>query len=137
MAPIQPSHPHLHGQRAGQFDVRAARRSAVWTADTSSEALRGYLPKPSAVQQLFRRWPFVPSRELERIRRVLLHCDEIAHPAATHRLSEPAQALLDLVTSELERRRESGHYHPLSNGPATGHPALPKVAPRRRRRELL
>lgn len=137
MAPIQPSHPHLHGQRAVHIDVRAARRGTAWTADTSSEALRGYLPRPSAAQQLFRRWPFVPSRELERIRLVLLHCDEIAHPAATRRLSEPAQALLDLVTSELERRREPGHHQPLNGSPAAAHPALPTLAPSRRRGGLL
>src|SRR5438105_3958501 len=102
MAPIQPSHPHLHGQGVGHPDVRTARRGAPFTQAPSSDPWRGYLPRQSAVQQLFRRWPSVPTRELERIRRVLLHCDEIARPAATHRLSEPAQALLDLVTGELE-----------------------------------
>jgi hypothetical protein len=132
MAAIQPSHPHLHGQRAGHLDVRAARRGAVWSQETSSEPWRGYLPRQSAVQQLFRRWPSVPSRELERIRLVLLHCDEIAHPSATRRLSEPAQALLDLVTGELERRRESGHHQPLNGSPATEHPGPLKLSRARR-----
>ena len=127
MAPIQPSHPH----------VRAARRRGSWTPDTSDESWRNHLPRHSALQQLFRQSPSVPSRELERIRLVLLHCDEIAHTAATHRLSEPAQALLDLVTGELERRRESGHHQPLNSSPASRHPGLPKLAPVRRRGELL
>ncbi|MFK0042158.1 hypothetical protein ACIQTW_20170 [Paenarthrobacter sp. NPDC090517] len=59
-----------------------------------------------AVRQLFHRWPLVPSRELERIRHVLLHCDQLGSPD-THHLSEPAQALLDLINSELERRRNA------------------------------
>jgi hypothetical protein len=79
----------------------------------------------------------VPSRELERIRLVLLHCDEIAHPDATHRLSEPGQALLDLVEGELERRRESGHHQPPNGSTATGHPGLPRRSPGRRRGDLL
>ncbi|WP_442543327.1 hypothetical protein ACSBOX_16010 [Arthrobacter sp. KN11-1C] len=79
----------------------------------------------------------MPSRELERIRLVLLHCDELAHPAATHRLSEPAQALLDLVTSELERRRESGHHQPFNGSPATDHPGQLKLPRGRRQGGLL
>lgn len=126
MASAQPSHPHLPGRRHGHLDVRAAAwRSAAWTPDPSGDTWRGFLPRQTAIQQLFRRWPFVPSRELERIRLVLLHCDEIAHPSATHRLSEPGQALLDLVEGELERRRESGDHQP-PGGPASGHPGLPK-----------
>ncbi|MFE4196117.1 hypothetical protein ACFRJ9_09655 [Paenarthrobacter sp. NPDC056912] len=73
----------------------------------------GALSKPDAllgaiaVRQLFHRWPLVPSRELERIRHVLIHCDQLGS-ADTHHLSEPAQALLDLINSELDRRRASG-----------------------------
>ncbi|YCK81761.1 hypothetical protein M1D89_22295 [Arthrobacter sp. D3-18] len=59
-----------------------------------------------AVRQLFHRWPLVPSRELERIRHVLLHCDQLGSPD-THHLSEPAQALLELINCELERRRNA------------------------------
>lgn len=132
MAPIQPSRPDFHGRRAGHFDVRSAQRRGAWTQEAARDHLRGFLPRQAAIQELFRRWPFVPSRELERIRLVLLHCDEIAHPAATHRLSEPGQALLDLVEGELRRRRESGHHQP-PNGLATGHPGLPKRSPGRRR----
>ncbi|WP_035741619.1 hypothetical protein [Arthrobacter sp. MA-N2] len=133
MAPIQRSHPRFHGQKAGHIDVRVAQRGAKWAQDPTSEPWRGYLPRQSAIQELFRRWPSVPSRELERIRRVLLHCDELAHPAATHRLSEPARALLDLVTGELERRRE-GNHQPSSNTPVGG---LSKPSPARRHGELL
>jgi hypothetical protein len=50
----------------------------------------------------------VPSRELERIRHVLIHCDQLGS-ADTHHLSEPAQALLELINNELDRRRSSGH----------------------------
>lgn len=95
MAPIRPTHTRLHGPG-------------------------GSLSRQSAVQQLFRRWPRVPSRELERIRQVLLHCDELGNPAATHHLSEPAQALLDLVTTELERRRKPGEHLPLSHSQGSG-----------------
>lgn len=132
MAPIQPSHPHFHGQRGAHIDGHAARRGATWTQDPSIGPWSGYLPRQNAVQQLFRRWPFVPSRELERIRLVLLHCDEIAHPAVIRRLSEPAQALLDLVTGELARRRESGNHRPGSGNPATETLGLPKHPGRRR-----
>ncbi len=108
MAPIRPTHTHLHGPG-------------------------GSLTRQSAVQQLFRRWPLVPSRELERIRQVLLHCDELGHPAATHHLSEPAQALLDLVTVELQRRREPGKHPPLSHSPGSGVRGLPQRLPAHRR----
>jgi hypothetical protein len=50
----------------------------------------------------------VPSRELERIRHVLIHCDQLGS-ADTHHLSEPAQALLELINNELDRRRSAGH----------------------------
>lgn len=48
----------------------------------------------------------MPSRELERIRHVLLHCDQLGSPD-THHLSEPAQALLELINCELERRQNA------------------------------
>lgn len=101
MSPIRPTHTHLHGPG-------------------------GSLSGQSAVQQLFRRWPRVPSRELERIRQVLLHCDELGNPAATHHLSECAQALLALVTAELERRREPEKHLPLSHSPGLGVRRLPR-----------
>jgi hypothetical protein len=104
MAPIRPTPTHLHGPG-------------------------GSLSRQSAVQQLFRRWPLVPSRELERIRRVLLHCDELGHPAATRHLSEPAQALLDLVTAELERRNEPGKHPVLSHSPGSGVRGRPQRLP--------
>ncbi|VXB75442.1 hypothetical protein ARTHRO9AX_190046 [Arthrobacter sp. 9AX] len=63
--------------------------------------------RPKAVQELFRRWPKVPSRELERIRHALLQCLHRGHPGREHQLSEPARELLDLVTAELDRRREA------------------------------
>lgn len=136
MAPIQSSRPHPHGQRNSHPDLRAVWRAA-WAQETSTETWRGYLPRHSPVQQLFRRWPSVPSRELERIRRVLLHCDEISHSDSTHRLSELAQALLDLVTGELERRRDSGNHQPLRDNPAAGALGMPKLRVGRRLGELL
>ena len=137
MAPIQPSRPSVHGRRAGHFDVRAVQRGPSWAQEAPSDPLRGFLPRQTAIQKLFRRWPFVPTRELERIRQVLLHCDEIAHPAATNGLSEPGQALLDLVAGELERRRESAQQQPPTASPATGQPGLPKRSPGRRREGLV
>ncbi|UYY82432.1 hypothetical protein OIT41_05050 [Arthrobacter sp. YA7-1] len=104
MAPIRPTPTHLHGPG-------------------------GSLSRQSAVQELFRRWPLVPTRELERIRRVLLHCDELGHPAATRHLSEPAQALLDLVTAELERRNEPGKHPVLSHSPGSGVRGRPQRLP--------
>ncbi|WP_143711755.1 hypothetical protein [Paenarthrobacter aurescens] len=66
----------------------------------------GFLPESAVVQELFRRWPLVPSRELIRIRRALLQCRQIGRAGGGHELSEPALALLELVTAELERRRK-------------------------------
>lgn len=137
MVSIQPSHAHLRGRKVDHPGVRAAPRGASWTQDSSSELWRGCLPRPSAVQELFRRWPSVPSRELERIRGVLLHCDEISHSDSTHRLSEPAQTLLDLVTGELERRREAGNHQPFGGSPAAGARGMPTLARGRRQGELL
>lgn len=82
---------------------RAAAQHGNHNAANKPDALLGAI----AVRQLFHRWPLVPSRELERIRHVLIHCDQLGSPD-THHLSEPAQALLDLINCELERRRLVG-----------------------------
>ncbi|WP_258142113.1 MULTISPECIES: hypothetical protein [unclassified Arthrobacter] len=79
---------------------RAAANHGNHGVSNKPDALLGAI----AVRQLFHRWPLVPSRELERIRHVLLHCDQLGSPD-THHLSEPAQALLELINCELERRR--------------------------------
>ncbi|WP_232481513.1 hypothetical protein [Arthrobacter sp. YN] len=79
---------------------RAAAQHGNHGVANKPDALLGAI----AVRQLFHRWPLVPSRELERIRHVLVHCDQLGSPD-THHLSEPAQALLDLINCELERRR--------------------------------
>ncbi|MCP2049210.1 UNVERIFIED_ORG: hypothetical protein J3D58_003282 [Paenarthrobacter nicotinovorans] len=95
-----------HGVAASAASV--ARRRAAVTQGThraptdKPDALLGAI----AVRQLFHRWPLVPSRELERIRHVLIHCDQLGSPD-THHLSEPAQALLELINSELDRRRNA------------------------------
>ncbi|MEV7605851.1 hypothetical protein AB0N65_10485 [Paenarthrobacter sp. NPDC089322] len=102
MAPnsLKVSHHAAHG--AVPFTASVARRGATRPHDLPNkpDALLGAI----AVRQLFRRWPLVPTRELERIRHVLIHCDELGS-ADTHHLSEPAKALLELITNELERRR--------------------------------
>ncbi|MGP0224450.1 hypothetical protein [Paenarthrobacter sp. NCHU4564] len=97
------------------FAAPVARRGATRPHDlpTKPDALLGAI----AVRQLFRRWPLVPTRELERIRHVLVHCDQLGSPE-THHLSEPAQALLDLITGELERRREAAKAAHPASGPA-------------------
>lgn len=82
---------------------RAAAQHGNHVVANKPDALLGAI----AVRQLFHRWPLVPSRELERIRHVLIHCDQLGSPD-THHLSEPAQALLDLINCELERRRLAG-----------------------------
>ncbi|MDI2021230.1 hypothetical protein [Paenarthrobacter nicotinovorans] len=108
-----------HGVAASAASV-ARRRAAVTQgshgAANKPDALLGAI----AVRQLFHRWPLVPSRELERIRHVLLHCDQLGSPD-THHLSEPAQALLELINSELDRRRTAeGHPQaPAAEAPAT------------------
>ncbi|VXC34959.1 hypothetical protein ARTHRO9V_240008 [Arthrobacter sp. 9V] len=83
---------------------RAAAHQGNHGVTNKPDALLGAI----AVRQLFHRWPLVPSRELERIRHVLLHCDQLGSPD-THHLSEPAQALLELINCELERRRSLGN----------------------------
>ncbi|UXM92059.1 hypothetical protein [Paenarthrobacter sp. JL.01a] len=92
-----------HGAAASAASV-ARRRAAVPHGTHTAANKPDALPGAIAVRQLFHRWPLVPSRELERIRHVLLHCDQLGSPD-THHLSEPAQALLELITSELDRRR--------------------------------
>lgn len=62
-----------------------------------------------AARRHFHRWPLVPSRELKRIRQVLLHCASVGSTESVNELSEPAQALLDLVTAELQRRGQTVH----------------------------
>lgn len=68
-----------------------------------------------AVTELLRRWPAVPSRELGRIRRALLQSEGTGYGGSGQQLSEPARAVLDLITAELERRR----------GDTTAHSARP------------
>lgn len=81
----------------------------AWVPGAGAEYGRpGALPEPVAVQELFRRWPLVSSRELIHIRRALLQSRQIGGEGREHELSEPAVALLELVTSELERRRKPG-----------------------------
>lgn len=69
--------------------------------------------RSKAVQELLRRWPHVPTRELQRIQRALIHCQQVQHPGHADQLTGPAQALLDRVTAELGRRR-SRDAHPSS-----------------------
>ncbi|WP_017197122.1 hypothetical protein [Arthrobacter sp. M2012083] len=91
-----------HGVAPSAASVARRRAAATHGVSNKPDALLGAI----AVRQLFHRWPLVPSRELERIRHVLLHCDQLGSPD-THHLSEPAQALLELINSELERRRNA------------------------------
>jgi hypothetical protein len=94
-----------HGAAPSAASVARRRAAATHGSHGGSnkpDALLGAI----AVRQLFHRWPLVPSRELERIRHVLLHCDQLGSPD-THHLSEPAQALLELINCELERRRNA------------------------------
>lgn len=70
-----------------------------------------------AVQEIFRRWPTISSRELQRIRRALLDCQRLTSPGGGHQLSEPALALLELVTDELNRR---GQRRPVAEPPGAG-----------------
>jgi hypothetical protein len=77
-------------------------------ASISFNSSRFHGPDQKAVQELFRRWPFVPSRELHRIRTALLQCLDSGHRGKEQHLSEPARELLHLVTEELGRRRATG-----------------------------
>ncbi|MFC8039715.1 hypothetical protein ACFUOZ_10210 [Paenarthrobacter sp. NPDC057355] len=118
--PLKANILQTHGAAASAASM-ARRRAAATPHGTHSaankpDALLGAI----AVRQLFHRWPLVPSRELERIRHVLLHCDQLGSPD-THHLSEPAQALLELINSELDRRRtkEDRMPTPGKDAPAT------------------
>lgn len=93
-----------HGVASSAAAVARRRAAGHHVAPNKPDALLGAI----AVRQLFHRWPLVPSRELERIRHVLIHCDQLGS-ADTHHLSEPAQALLELINNELDRRRAFGH----------------------------
>ncbi|MGO4246031.1 hypothetical protein AB4Y87_02370 [Paenarthrobacter sp. RAF54_2] len=95
-----------HGAASSAAAVARRRAAGHHVTPNKPDALLGAI----AVRQLFHRWPLVPSRELERIRHVLIHCDQLGS-ADTHHLSEPAQALLELINSELDRRRSSGHQN--------------------------
>lgn len=113
MAPNPTEPTHAHG--VAPFAAPIARRGASRPHDLPNkpDALLGAF----AVRELFRRWPLVPTRELERIRHVLVHCDQLGSPES-HHLSEPAKALLELVSAELDRRREAAKAaHPASGGP--------------------
>jgi hypothetical protein len=79
------------------------------------------LVRGRGTRELFRRWPNVPSRELAHIRRVLLLCLRRPHsPGSPDELSEPARALLQLVTGEL-RRRHPGATALFDGDPPPGH----------------
>ncbi|MFJ4171049.1 hypothetical protein ACIPY3_16200 [Paenarthrobacter sp. NPDC089714] len=120
MAPNSVKTTYTHG--VAPFAAPIAQRGASRPHDLPNkpDALLGAI----AVRQLFRRWPLVPTRELERIRHVLVHCDQLGSPDA-HHLSEPAQALLDLITSELNNRREAAK----AAHPAGGRPLAPVKPP--------
>ncbi|MFK0004555.1 hypothetical protein ACIQTZ_06215 [Paenarthrobacter sp. NPDC090520] len=124
MAPNSVKTTYTHG--VAPFAAPIARRGASRPHDLPNkpDALLGAI----AVRQLFRRWPLVPTRELERIRHVLVHCDQLGSPD-THHLSEPAQALLDLITSELNNRREAAKAaHPAGGRPLA--PVKPPTSPK-------
>ncbi|MFJ5956152.1 hypothetical protein ACIQC5_09355 [Paenarthrobacter sp. NPDC092416] len=95
-----------HGVAPSPATVARRRAAGHHVAPNKPDALLGAI----AVRQLFHRWPLVPSRELERIRHVLIHCDQLGS-ADTHHLSEPAQALLQLINDELDRRHAAEERH--------------------------
>lgn len=76
-----------------------------------------------AARRHFYRWPLVPSRELKRIRHVLLRCASAGSIGSGKDLSDSAQALLDLVTAELQRRGQSEG----SASPLAGHQEMAPV----------
>lgn len=85
--------------------------------------------------ELPRRWPSVPTRELVRIQVALLQIQHSGRKGRPLHLPGPSQALLDLVTVELSRRRETvatrshsdnhedtpmaGRFAPVSDPPGT------------------
>ena len=127
MAPNTVKTTYSHG--VAPFAAPIARRGASRPHDLPNkpDALLGAI----AVRQLFRRWPLVPTRELERIRHVLVHCDQLGS-ADSHHLSEPAKALLELISSELDRRRKAAMAaHPASGSPRPAHTEMPTLPARR------
>ncbi|MET4619235.1 hypothetical protein ABIE18_000658 [Arthrobacter sp. 2762] len=107
-----------HGVASSAAAVARRRAAGHHVAPNKPDALLGAI----AVRQLFHRWPLVPSRELERIRHVLIHCDQLGS-ADTHHLSEPAQALLELINNELDRRRSLSDQHATDTQAADTDPA--------------
>ena len=107
-----------HGVASSAAAVARRRAARHHVAPNKPDALLGAI----AVRQLFHRWPLVPSRELERIRHVLIHCDQLGS-ADTHHLSEPAQALLELINNELDRRRSLSDQHATETQAADTDPA--------------
>ena len=61
-----------------------------------------------AARHVFGRWPLVPSRELRRIRQILLHAESAAGNRLTDDLPESARDLLEHVTVELQHRGQLG-----------------------------
>ncbi|HKU30567.1 hypothetical protein [Arthrobacter sp. NyZ413] len=116
ISPHEPARPRESRTGTGL----AGGRSPSWIQQYTNESRLGSFPRQSAFRRLFRRWPSVPTRELERIRSILLHCGEVAHPAANDCLTGPAQALLDLVSAELHRRSGEGHARPPGSDPGAG-----------------
>ncbi|MGO4588269.1 hypothetical protein [Paenarthrobacter sp. 2TAF44] len=107
-----------HGGVSSAAAVARRRAAGHHVATNKPDALLGAI----AVRQLFHRWPLVPSRELERIRHVLIHCDQLGS-ADTHHLSQPAQALLELINNELDRRRSLSDQHATDTQAADTDPA--------------
>ena len=60
--------------------------------------------KVRAAGHLFGRWPLVPSRELRRIRQILLYAASNEEAESMISLSESSRELLELVTAELKHR---------------------------------
>jgi hypothetical protein len=67
-----------------------------------------------AARHLFGRWPLVPSRELQRIRQILLHAGAALGADSANQWSDSARELFELVTAELRRRGQldSGTHRP-------------------------
>jgi hypothetical protein len=84
-----------------------------------------------AARRHFYRWPLVPSRELKRIRQVLLHRASVGDLESGDDSSDSAQALLELVTAELRRR---GQTDARSSSPVSPQDQAP--TPQREKRGL-
>lgn len=61
----------------------------------------------AASRHHFGRWPLVPSRELKHIRQILLHASSVGATEESSDLSDSARDLLELVTTELQRRGQT------------------------------